>query len=195
MGGTGKLSASERKRRAREIVAESGADTADFNKVVEQQKEGCVTFKQQSSVWLEHLRARKRKPVAAETIVEWERILNKEIIPQIGQCPIAVVNNGVLKKLVALYGEEGIVGKSYRELPPSSENGRCIGLGRRRKSSLSAQMESRVHGRSASEVEAEYADLFVRSDDRTGEMEEPKGTYAVHSLQYGWLEDKRGTGY
>ena len=112
VGGTGKLSASERKRRAREIVAESGADTADFNKVVEQQKEGCVTFKQQSSVWLEHLRARKRKPVAAETIVEWERILNKEIIPQIGQCPIAVVNNGVLKKLVALMAKRGLSGKA-----------------------------------------------------------------------------------
>ena len=78
ISGVGKLSASERKRRAREIVAESGADSVEhFNKVVQQQKKDCVTFKQQASRWLEHLRKRKRKPVEPGTIDEWERILNK----------------------------------------------------------------------------------------------------------------------
>ena len=78
ISGVGKLSTSERKRRAREIVAESGADSVEhFSKVAQHQKEDCVTFKQQASRWLEHLRKRKRKPVEPGTIDEWERILNK----------------------------------------------------------------------------------------------------------------------
>ena len=121
ISGVGKLSASERKRRAREIVAASGADTVEhFNNVVGQQKEDCVTFKQQSSIWLERLRTRKRKPVSPDTIDEWERILNKEINPQLGEQPISVVNNGVLKKLVALMSGKGLSGKTienYLQVP------------------------------------------------------------------------------
>jgi hypothetical protein len=121
ISGAGKLSASERKRRAREIVAESGADSVEhFNKVVQQQKKDCVTLKQQASRWLEHLRKRKRKPVEPGTIDEWERILNKEINPEIGDCPISNVNNGVLKKLVALMVDKGLSGKSienYLQVP------------------------------------------------------------------------------
>jgi hypothetical protein len=49
------LSKSERQRRAREIIAQSGADTAEyFNKVVQPQKVGVVTFKEQASRWIEH---------------------------------------------------------------------------------------------------------------------------------------------
>ncbi len=121
ISGVGKLSASERKRRAREIVAASGADTVEhFKNVVGQQKEDCVTFKQQSSIWLERLRARKRKPVSPDTIDEWERILNKEINPQLGEHPISVVNNGVLKKLVTAMAQRGLSGKAienYLQVP------------------------------------------------------------------------------
>jgi len=121
ISGVGRLSASERKRRAREIIRESGADTVEyFNKVVQQQKGDCVTFKQQSSLWLEQLRARKRKPVAPGTINEWERILNKEINPEIGDYPISSVNNGVLKKLVTMMAKRGLSGKAienYLQVP------------------------------------------------------------------------------
>ena len=71
ISGAGKLSASERKRRAREIVAESGADSVEhFNKVVQPQKKDCVSLKQQASRWLEHLRKRKRKLIAIKKS-EW----------------------------------------------------------------------------------------------------------------------------
>src|SRR5439155_24164975 len=74
IAGVGALSKSERKRRAREIIAESGADSVEhFNKVVQQQKSTVVTFKKQATHWLERLRTRKRKPVASSTIEDWER--------------------------------------------------------------------------------------------------------------------------
>jgi integrase len=113
ISGVGKLSASERKRRAREIIRESGADSVEyFNAVVQQPKGNGLTFRDQSSLWLEHLRARKRKPVAKGTVDEWERILSNWISPHIGDCPVAEVNNGVLKKLVTLMVEKRLSAKT-----------------------------------------------------------------------------------
>jgi hypothetical protein len=63
ISGPGHLSKSEREGRAREIVAESGADTvACFNKVVNQAQG--VTFHEQAKWWLDHIQRRKRQPIA-----------------------------------------------------------------------------------------------------------------------------------
>ncbi len=91
-----------------------------FNKVVQPQKLGVVTFKEQSSHWLERLRTRKRKPVASSTIEDWERTLNNWINPNIGDCPISDVNNGVLKGLVATMLKKGLSPKTienYVQVP------------------------------------------------------------------------------
>ena len=62
ISGPGHLSKSQRERRAREIVAESGADTVEqFDKVV-RQAQG-VTFREQTKWWLDHIQRRKRKPL------------------------------------------------------------------------------------------------------------------------------------
>lgn len=121
ISGVGVLSKSERRRRAREIIAQSGADTAEyFNKVVQPQKVGVVTFREQSKRWLERLRTRRRKPVSSDTIDDWEGVLNNRINPAIGDCPISDVNNGVLKKVVAVMVEKGLSGKTienYLQVP------------------------------------------------------------------------------
>lgn len=101
ISGPGSLSKSERIRRAREIVAASGANSVEhFNSVVQQKKCEAITFSQQSQHWLEHLRKRKRKPVAKNTIEDWERILKNWINPHIGDCPVSDVNNRTLRELV-----------------------------------------------------------------------------------------------
>ena len=102
IAGVGRLSASERERRAREIIAERGADTVEhFNRVVEQQNKDCVTLAQQSLIWINGLRSRKRKPLSDSTIDDWQRVVNNWVIPVIGDWPIFDVNNGVLKILGA----------------------------------------------------------------------------------------------
>ncbi len=97
--GKGLLSASARQRRAREIIAESGADTEEyFNKVVKQ-KSG-ARFREQASFWIEQVKSRKRKPVAIATLQSWEGCLRKWINPAIGDLPLSEVNNAALKGLV-----------------------------------------------------------------------------------------------
>src|SRR2546429_8697273 len=61
ISGPGKLSASERERKAKEIIAASGVDTQEyFDKVVTQSSNG-VTFREQADTWLEGMRNRRRK--------------------------------------------------------------------------------------------------------------------------------------
>lgn len=121
ISGPGSLSASERKRRGREIIAESGADTVEhFNQVVKQQPATVITFKEQAQSWLKHLRNRKRKPVAPGTIEDWDRTLKNWINPNIGDCHVGDVNNGVLKKLVAIMSKKGLSPKTienYIQVP------------------------------------------------------------------------------
>jgi integrase len=105
------LSKSERTRRAREIIAESGADTIEyFNKVV--QPEAVWTFSEQASCWLTSARTRQRKPVAPSTLEDWERILKNWLNPHLGALPLSEVNNGAMKKLVAVMFKAGLSAKT-----------------------------------------------------------------------------------
>jgi integrase len=109
ISGPEKLSGSERARRAREIIAESGADTVGyFNKVVQQKV--AWTFREQAACWLES--ARKRKPVAPSTIEDWERVLKNWMNPNVGDLPLSEINNGALKKLVAVMSKAGLSAKT-----------------------------------------------------------------------------------
>jgi integrase len=111
VSGPGVLSRSARERRAREIIAKSGADTEEyFNKVVKQ--EGGITFREQAVFWFEQVKTRKRKPVAISTLELWEGCLRKWLNPQIGDIPLSEVNNAALKGLVATMSEGGLSAKT-----------------------------------------------------------------------------------
>lgn len=121
VSGPGSVSKSERIRRAREIVAASGANSLEhFNKVVQQKKCEAIPFRQQSERWLEHLRKRKRKPVAESTIEDCERTLRNWINPHIGDCPVSDVNNRTLRDLVGKMMAKGLSAKTidnYLQVP------------------------------------------------------------------------------
>ena len=121
VSGPGSVSKSERIRRAREIVAASGADSVEhFNEVVQQKKCEAVTFSQRSLRWLEYLRKRKRKPVAVSTIGDYESIIRNWINPHIEDCPISDVNNRTLKHLVEKMTAAGLSPKTidtYLQVP------------------------------------------------------------------------------
>lgn len=111
ISGPGSLSASERTRRGREIIAESGADTVEyFNKVLQQ--ETAKTFREQAACWLEFVRMRKRKPVASSTIEDWERILKNWLNPNVGDLPLSEFNNRAMKQIVVTMSKAGLSAKT-----------------------------------------------------------------------------------
>lgn len=114
ISGHGSLSKSARERRAREIITASGADTVEyFNQVVE--RRNCVTFREQAKWWLNNVKERKRKPVAASTLETWQGCIENWLNPNIGDLPLSEINNAVLKIVVAKMSEGGLSPKTITD--------------------------------------------------------------------------------
>lgn len=107
ISGPGKLSASERKRKAKEIIAASGADSAEYFESVLQSNEG-TTFREQAAIWLGQMRNRRRKPVAPSTLENWEGCLENWLNPNIGDMPLDSIKNLALKNLGTKMLEGGL---------------------------------------------------------------------------------------
>ena len=75
--GPGLLTASARKRRAKEIIASSGADKPETLREFIASVSG-TTFRQQSDAWL---RTMKKREVAPSTLYNWENCLGAWILP------------------------------------------------------------------------------------------------------------------
>lgn len=100
ISGPGLLSKSERKRKAREIIQVSGADSPEyFHEVVKPNPVG-ITFREQSELWLEQLQNRKRNPIGESYAVTIQGALDKWILPAIGDLPLANVDNLSVKPLI-----------------------------------------------------------------------------------------------
>jgi len=85
----------EIRRKAREIVEQSGANSKEhFNRVVL----GEVSFREQAKVYLQWAKTRDREPI--KDISSIEAALNKWILPEIGDLSLGSVNNITIKPLV-----------------------------------------------------------------------------------------------
>src|SRR5260370_42471479 len=100
ISGPGKLSASERERKAKEIIVASGADTVEHFEKVVQSIHG-ITFREQAIICLNQMKNRKRNPVAPSTVDRWESALGNCRNPNIGDMPLDAINNLAMKELVA----------------------------------------------------------------------------------------------
>jgi integrase len=90
-----KLSRSELERRAKEIVDEAGGNSEErFNRVVL----GEVNFREQARTYLQEAVSRNRKPIRDITSIQGA--LKKWIFPEIGNLPLALVDNLAVKPLV-----------------------------------------------------------------------------------------------
>jgi integrase len=100
ISGPGLLSAAAQKRRAREIIAESGADTEEhFKKVVVGNK--VVTFREQAEWWLDWLQTRNNGPIPETSVSSIRAALDKWLIPNLGDLPLSEVGNGALENMVS----------------------------------------------------------------------------------------------
>jgi integrase len=109
--GPGSLTKPERERKARTIIAESGADTPECLAHAEGTSSG-VTFRQQAAWWINHVQQRKRKPIAPATVESWQGCLNVWILPNLGDVPLSSVGNLALKGLVEKMIEAGLSPKT-----------------------------------------------------------------------------------
>ena len=93
----GYLSKGERRRRANEIVDASGVN--DAKQFVENHVG--TTFREQAEWFLSHSVNRKRRPAKPATVTNWRCCVDKWLNPNVGELPLASVNNAVVKTLVA----------------------------------------------------------------------------------------------
>ena len=108
VSGPGSLSRSERKRKAREIIQASGADSAEyFQQAVKPNPTG-ATFREQSEAWLQYSQKRKRNPIGQSYAVTIQGALDKWILPAIGDFPLGSVDNIAVKPLIDKMSTAGL---------------------------------------------------------------------------------------
>lgn len=100
VSGPGSLNKAERKRRARQIVAESGADSPECLARADAVRLG-LTFREQAERWIQHIRLRERRPVKLATWHGYRHLLDRWVLPRIGNLPLCDVRNPKLKPLVS----------------------------------------------------------------------------------------------
>jgi integrase len=114
ISGPGSLTESERRRKGKEIIAASGADTVElFEKVVA--GNNGTTFRQQAEWWLSYMKDRKRKPLASSTYDTWRSCLDKWLNPSLGDLPLPAVDNDPAKALVSKMVDAGLSPKTVTE--------------------------------------------------------------------------------
>jgi|HubBroStandDraft_2_1064218.scaffolds.fasta_scaffold00832_9 integrase len=104
----GYLPKGERRRRANEIVETSGVNDAQ---VFVETNTG-VTFREQAKSFLSHSMNRKRSPVKPATSTTWQNCVDKWLNPNLGDLPLASVNNATVKTLVAKMHAAGLSPKT-----------------------------------------------------------------------------------
>ena len=92
----GYLPKGERRRRANEIVAASGVN--DAQQFIE--TNNGVTFREQTKSFLNQSMNRRRNPVKPATLTTWQNCTHKWLNPNLGDIPLASVNNAAVKLLV-----------------------------------------------------------------------------------------------
>jgi integrase len=188
VSGPGKMTKPERQRRATEIIALSGADTEAHFEAVETITLGC-TFRSQAKRFIEDAMRRKRKPVKPATVSTWDYALEKWLLPQLGDLPLAKVENDTVKLLVTKMHDSGLSPKSIenyvglvklvvksakekgRELFPrkwSNEEMDIPEVRSQRRPYFTAEMVSAIISNSAARERALYA-LLAGSGLRIGE--------------------------
>jgi integrase len=97
IAGPGSLTKAERKRKSLEIVTPSGVN--DAQQFV--QATVGITFREQVELFIKQKTTSKRKPLKPATLCTWQNYLDKCLNPNIGDIPLANINNAVMKHLVA----------------------------------------------------------------------------------------------
>jgi hypothetical protein len=123
--GPGSLSESERKRKAKEIIAASGADTVELFERVVVSNLG-TTFGTQADWWLNYMKTRTRKPLASSIYETWRCCLDKWLLPALGGLPLSAVDNDPVKELCQDGCERGTRPQEHQRVHQVGQNDRRV---------------------------------------------------------------------
>jgi integrase len=98
----------QRRRRASEIVVASGVN--DPQAFIDASVG--TTFREQAKWFLNYSMNRKRNPVKPATMQSWQNCVNKWLDPNLGDTPLASINNSTVKGLVTKMHEARLAPKS-----------------------------------------------------------------------------------
>jgi integrase len=115
VSGPSLLTRPEIERRAKEIIAASGADTVEHFEMCEAFSLG-TTFRQQAKSWIAHMQTKKRSPIAPATAAGYRSYLNKWLYPTVGDLPVASVDNKTARELVAKLIQSRLAPKTIFEI-------------------------------------------------------------------------------
>ncbi len=113
--GPGALAEPERERRAKEVIAASGADTVELFEKVQTFNQG-TTFRQQSAWWMNHAQTRKRSPIKPATAVGYQSYIDRWLNTNLGDMPLSEVDNKSLKEFVEKLSEANLAPKTIVEI-------------------------------------------------------------------------------
>jgi len=85
------------KQRLREYIESNGVNT---KQAFAASTGPATTFRQQAERWLSYMATRRRKPVKPATVSRWRYSLNKWLLPNLGNMPLADIGNAALKSVV-----------------------------------------------------------------------------------------------
>ena len=108
VSGPGSLTESERRRKAKQIVAASGADSEETLAKSIASVQG-TTFRQQATFWLSRMRKAQKAPSTTET---WESCISTWLNPSIGNLPLASIKKTFVQDLIDKMVTGGLSPKS-----------------------------------------------------------------------------------
>ena len=97
--GPGVLTESERKRKAKRIVAASGADSEETLAKSIASVQG-TTFRHQAAAWLARMKKRSTAPSTLET---WESCIGNWLNPNIGDLPLSSIKKTIVQNLIGTF--------------------------------------------------------------------------------------------
>jgi integrase len=100
------------KQKLRTFIEESGVNSVETFR--ENTTPG-TTFRQQSVKWMDHLKTRTRRPVKLATLTNYQQILDKWLLPNLGDTPLSEVNNSAVRELVTKMVKAGLAPRSISD--------------------------------------------------------------------------------
>src|SRR5258708_1511463 len=104
-----RASGTHAQRRLREHIDNEGVN--DKDKFASSIAPG-ATFREQAERWISSLPSRRRRPVKPATVFGWRHVLDRWVLPTLGNRQLSEVSNGAMRELIEAMNTGGLAPKT-----------------------------------------------------------------------------------